>query len=104
MSRDALLEANRTARKRKEKADHDTRLLLAYAREHVTPRPYRLADLADAAGLSISGVRTGCSRADAGQAALASRADDHRHIQQAVTNLLAHKEPRTAPGPRITAA
>ena len=104
MSGDALLEAIRTARQRKEKADQDMRLLLAYAREHVTPRPYRLADLADAAGMSISGVRTGYSQADIDQAARASPADGQRHIQQAVTNLLAHKERQTAPGPRITAA
>ena len=36
----------------------DIRILLAYARELATPRPYRLADLADATGKSISGVRT----------------------------------------------
>ncbi len=64
MSGDALLEAIRAARRAKAKAGQDMQLLLAYAREHVTSRPYRLADLADAAGLSISGVRTGYSRAD----------------------------------------
>ena len=36
----------------------DIRILLAYARELATPRPYRLADLADATGKSLSGVRT----------------------------------------------
>lgn len=34
------------------------RLLITYAREFVTPRPYRLEDLAQSAGMSISGVRT----------------------------------------------
>jgi AraC-like DNA-binding protein len=34
------------------------RLLIAYGREFVAPRPYRLEDLAEAAGMSISGVRT----------------------------------------------
>ena len=34
------------------------RLLVAYAREVVGPRPYRLRDLAAASGLSVSGVRT----------------------------------------------
>ena len=53
---------------RREKADQDMRLLLAYAREHVTPRPYRLGDLAQAAGMSISGVRTAYSQADIDQA------------------------------------
>jgi hypothetical protein len=104
MSGDALLQANRSARQAKEKTGHHMRPLLAYAREHVPPRPHRLADLAHAAGLSISDVRTGYSRADPGQAAQAIGADGHRRIQQVVTNLLAHKEPQTAPGPRITAA
>jgi AraC-like DNA-binding protein len=39
-------------------AERDLRLLLAYAREFAEPRPYRLEDLARAAGMSISGVRT----------------------------------------------
>ena len=34
------------------------RLLIAYGREFTRPRPYRLEDLARAAGMSISGVRT----------------------------------------------
>jgi hypothetical protein len=33
------------------------RAVLAYARTAVQPRPYKLSDLADAAGISISGVR-----------------------------------------------
>jgi hypothetical protein len=33
------------------------RLLIAYAREYVRPQPYQLKDLAQAAGMSISGVR-----------------------------------------------
>ena len=103
MNGDALLEAIRAVRQRKEKANQDMRLLLAYAREHVTPRPYRLADLAEAAGLSISGVRTAYGEADIELAAQAVTADSQRHIQQAVTSLLAHKERQAAPG-RITAA
>jgi hypothetical protein len=103
MSGDALLEAIRAVRQRKEKADRDMRLLLAYAREHVTPRPYRLVDLAQAAGLSVSGVRTAYSQADIDLAALAVTADSQRHIQQAVTSLLAHEERQAAPG-CITAA
>ncbi len=35
-----------------------TRALLAYAREYAHPRPYTLVDLAEAAGMSFSGVRT----------------------------------------------
>ena len=61
---DPLLAALADAAERKQRADHDIRLLLAYAREQVQPRPYRLADLADAAGMSVSGVRTAYTRAD----------------------------------------
>jgi AraC-like DNA-binding protein len=103
MSGDALLEAIRAVRQRKEKADRDMRLLLAYAREHVTPRPYRLADLAQAAGLSISGVRTAYSQADIDLAAQAVSADSQRHIHRAVMALLARGERPTAPG-HVTAA
>jgi hypothetical protein len=38
-------------------AERRMRLLVAYAREYVRPQPYQLKDLAQAAGLSISGVR-----------------------------------------------
>jgi hypothetical protein len=42
-------------------ADAKIRRLLAYAREFHRPQPYKLSDLADAARLSISGVRTAYS-------------------------------------------
>ena len=61
---DVLLAALADARHRKEQAAQDVRLLLAYAREFTVPRPYRLADLAEAAGMSISGVRTAYTTAD----------------------------------------
>jgi hypothetical protein len=54
---DSLLEALEEARNHRDQADRAIRILLAYARE-LTPRPYRLADLAAAARMSISGVRT----------------------------------------------
>jgi hypothetical protein len=57
-SKDPLLNAIREARSRKSKAEEDLRTLIAYARELVCPRPYRLIDLAEAAGMSVSGVRT----------------------------------------------
>ena len=44
---DPVLAALRAARARRDQADRDIRILLAYARELATPRPYRLADLAD---------------------------------------------------------
>jgi hypothetical protein len=61
---DVLLAALADARQRKEQAAQDMRLLLAYAREFATPRPYRLADLAEAAGMSISGIRTAYTPGD----------------------------------------
>ena len=65
MTDDIVLDAIRDARQRKEQADRELRLLIAYARELVTPRPYRLADVAEAAGMSISGVRVAYTTADA---------------------------------------
>ena len=55
---DPVLVALRAARALRDQADRDIRILLAYARELATPGPYRLADLADATGKSISGIRT----------------------------------------------
>jgi hypothetical protein len=51
----ATLEDLRTQRLRLEA---DMRLLIAYGRRFTHPRPYKLIDLASAAGMSISGVRT----------------------------------------------
>jgi hypothetical protein len=72
---DPVLAALRAARDRRDQADRDIRILLAYARELATPRPYRLADLAEATGRSISGVRTAYTHHDVGIA---------RHIMQAL--------------------
>ena len=71
---DPVLAALRDARHRRDQADRDIRILLAYAREIVTPRPYKLADLAQATGKSISGVRTAYTPADV---------DTARHLLQA---------------------
>jgi hypothetical protein len=49
---DPVLAALRSARDRRDQADRDIRILLAYARELATPRPYRLADLADPSPVS----------------------------------------------------
>jgi hypothetical protein len=51
-----LTEIAEQARLRKE-AEQRLRYLVAYAREFIYPRPYKLVDLARAAGLSISGTR-----------------------------------------------
>lgn len=88
---DTLLAALADARKRKQRADDDIRLLLAYARCLTQPRPYRLTDLASAAGMSISGIRTAYTDDDATEARkrLGGRdGADRPHIQAAVTALL----------------
>jgi hypothetical protein len=101
MTDDALLAALADARRRKDQAARDIRLLLAYAREIVTPRPYRLADLAQAAGLSISGIRTGYTASDI-QHAWQLLYDGlgcgyHRRTETAVTALLTGQAPQPPP-------
>ena len=99
---DPLLAALADAAQRKQRAERDIRLLLAYAREHTQPRPYRLADLADAAGMSISGVRTAYTRADIDQAARLTGGSRGRHLLAVITSLLVGG--RNAPGQSGTAA
>lgn len=55
---DPLLTTLAALRRPRHDLDAALRRLLAYGREFTRPRPYRLTDLADAAGMSISGVRT----------------------------------------------
>lgn len=55
---DPLLTALKDARRRKEEVETDIRALIAYGREFVRPRAYPLSLLAEAAGMSLSGVRT----------------------------------------------
>jgi hypothetical protein len=87
---DPLLAALAEARQREEQAARDMRLLLAYAREISSPRPYRLADLAEAAGMSISGIRIAYTRADVQQAADVLAATDRQHAEAAISTLLAN--------------
>jgi glutathione S-transferase len=61
---DPLISALYGARRAKEQAEEQIRELLAYGREFVQPRPYTLGDLATAAGMSISGVRTAYQHRD----------------------------------------
>ena len=61
---DPLIGALAQARRAKEEAEERIRELLAYGREFVQPRPYTLGDLAAAAGMSISGVRTAYAHRD----------------------------------------
>ncbi|MFF1280166.1 hypothetical protein ACFVY4_05150 [Streptomyces sp. NPDC058299] len=58
LTTDDFLRQLTVLRKQREQIDRQIRACLAYAREFTSPRPYTLASLAEAAGLSISGVRT----------------------------------------------
>jgi len=55
---DPLLSALADLRARRLRLEEQMRLLIAYGRRFTHPRPYKLIDLAGAAGMSISGVRT----------------------------------------------
>jgi hypothetical protein len=55
---DPLLDEIADARADLEAAELRLRRLIAYGREFVDPRPYTLDSLAQAAGMSVSGVRT----------------------------------------------
>jgi hypothetical protein len=89
---DPLLAALSDAAQRKRRADHDMRLLLAYAREHIQPRPYRLADLAIAAGMSISGIRTAYTQADTEHAARLTGGARSRHLVAVIVSLLVNRQ------------
>lgn len=69
---DPLLTTLAGLRRQRHDLDAAIRRLLAYGREFTRPRPYRLADLADAAGLSISGVRTAYDEDEVQQVAQAT--------------------------------
>ncbi|MFI6663103.1 hypothetical protein ACIBL8_47380 [Streptomyces sp. NPDC050523] len=64
LTADDFLSQLAALRDQREQIDRHIRACLAYAREFTTPRPYTLASLAEAAGLSISGVRTAYTPAD----------------------------------------
>jgi hypothetical protein len=100
---DPLLVALAEARQRKEQAARDMRLLLAYAREITAPRPYRLADLAQAAGLSISGIRTAYTEDDVRLAIGLLGGSAQRHIDAAITTLLADRQHAAARKPDTAA-
>lgn len=55
---DPLISQIASTRAEIREAEKRLRLLLAYGREFVEPRPYTLDSLAQAAGMSVSGVRT----------------------------------------------
>lgn len=65
---DPLLSAIREFVAARDEADETVRALVAYAREMATSRRYRLAEIAEAAGMSISGVRSSYGPADVARA------------------------------------
>src|SRR6266496_2980550 len=66
---DPLLSTLDSLRNRRLQLEADMRLLCAYGRCFTHPRPYKLIDLANAAGLSISGVRIAFDDDEIAQAA-----------------------------------
>src|SRR5260370_15800937 len=65
---DPLLSTLTTLRNRRLQLEADMRLLIAYGRCFTPPRPYKLIDLANAAGMSLSGIRTAYASAEIDQA------------------------------------
>jgi hypothetical protein len=66
---DPLLSTLASMRNRRLQLEADMRLLIAYGRCFTHPRPYKLIDLAKAAGMSISGIRTAYAADEIDQAA-----------------------------------
>ena len=66
---DPLLSMLERLRAQRLRLEQDMRLLIAYGRCFTHPRPYKLIDLANAAGMSISGVRTAYDADEIDQAA-----------------------------------
>ena len=66
---DPLLSTLTSLRNRRLQLEADMRLLIAYGRCFTHPRPYKLIDLATAAGMSISGIRTAYDTDEIDQAA-----------------------------------
>src|SRR5437764_5356037 len=66
---DPLLATLADLRNRRLQLEADMRLLIAYGRCFTHPRPYKLIDLANAAGMSISGIRTAYDADEIDQAA-----------------------------------
>ena len=71
---DPLIAALQSERRLRAAAERRIRELLAYGREFVQPRPYTLGDLAAAAGMSVSGVRTAYAHRDVDAVAQATGA------------------------------
>ena len=74
-SSDAVLAALADAHARRMRAEEEIRLLLAYARQFVYPHPYTFGELANAAGMSVSGVRTAFGSQDVEKVSAATGLD-----------------------------
>ncbi|MFI6661492.1 hypothetical protein ACIBL8_38925 [Streptomyces sp. NPDC050523] len=81
LGEDPLLLAIGNARARKEAADREIRLLLAYGREFHAERAYKLEQLAEISGMTPSGVRTAYTdrEVDAVARQIARQADSRRY-------------------------
>jgi len=66
---DPLLSTLENLRGQRLRLEAEMRMLIAYGRCFTHPRPYKLIDLANAAGMSISGVRTAYEAEEIGQVA-----------------------------------
>ena len=67
-----MLESLADAHARRMRAEEEIRLLVAYARRFVYPHPYTFGELAQAAGMSVSGVRTAYGAEDVDKVAAAT--------------------------------
>ncbi|MEV7383296.1 hypothetical protein [Streptomyces lydicus] len=76
---DPLLLALEDARARKAAADAEIRRLLAYGREFHGARPYRLESLAQASGMTVSGIRTAYGTGEIEEVEHAVRREPNRH-------------------------
>lgn len=79
---DPLLDTLRRAAHQRDIAEATIRRVVYYAR-HVAPTTYRLAELAEASGMSISGVRTVPTPADAQSVEEALQDGDPLHLDEA---------------------
>ncbi|MER7001135.1 hypothetical protein [Streptomyces sp. NPDC000410] len=82
---DPLLLALQDARARKAAADAEIRRLLAYGREFHGARPYRLESLAEASGMTISGIRTAYGNDEITEVAREVRRDPNRRTANSPT-------------------
>ncbi len=98
---DPLLVAISEACMRRRQADQELRLLLAFGREFVRPRPYELTVLAEAGGLSASGAKTAYKRAHVAEvaAALGRTSRSSRRVSPSLQQPCGQRSVEEHPGP-----